>query len=222
VKASVAQLTHSDGEVRLRAKLRLLRPEAAPLLKNHAVQIITALKDDWESEQSARILGLELPADLRNQLRDSPQIPDPVRGRLGDRASEQRVLARFKNAESVEACHKSAGDLTYLNSPAAWQTFAQGLTSTKILEDVHGNLVSVVLLLIQAYGNAHPEEPLFSSTEYLKHADLTPAPVLQAEHQAYLRQLESRLRVRQNIQMTLRPPFLLNTAKVEKHFQGKQ
>ena len=113
---------------------------------------------------------------------------------------------------------KTAGDLLYADTPAAWQAFAQALASRQLLTDVHGNKVSVAAILILAYGEAHQDEPLFASSVYLQHADVSPAEFQDPVHQAYLRQLEERLRVRHNIIVAINPPLLLNTARIEKHY----
>jgi len=89
--------------------------------------------------------------------------------------------------------------------------------SGQVIADVFGNEVSRALLLIQAYGDAHQDERLFSPGEYIKHANLTPEQFQQPQHQAYLRQLESRLHAREHLDVTLDPPLLLDTGKIEKH-----
>lgn len=218
VRTAVQGLGSADADTRLQAKLQLLRPEAGPWLKGHSSEIITALQSDWENDESARLLGrLDLPADLAGRLRNSPHVPDAVRARLGDSQAEQRVISAFENAQGFGARHDAAANLAYVESPDSLAAFARGLASRDVIQDVHGNDVSVALLLIQAYGNMHPEEPLFSSSAYMKHANVTPVDFLQPEHQAYLRQLEARLLALNHIHVSINPPFLLNTDKVEKY-----
>ena len=216
VRDSIRELA-GDADTRQRAALRLLRPEAGPFLKAQQSQIIAALKNDWESEPSARVLGrLDLPADLRARLRDSDRVPDAVRARLGDAAAEGRVVTAFRGARRLGDRYKSASDLLYANTPAAWRAFQEGLASRELLQDVHGNSISEALILIRAYGETHPEEPLFSAQEYMKHANVTVEEFQHPEHQAYLRELENRLLALQQIHVTLNPPLLLNTDKIEK------
>jgi hypothetical protein len=219
VSAAVAQLSQPDADLRWRAKLRLLRPEARPYVKSHQSEVLSALANDWEDDQSALILGqLELPAGLRNQLRDSPRVPDAVRARLGDAAAEQRVIAAFQAGQTnVGALYKTADDLLYADTPAAWQAFGQALASRQVLENVRGNQVSVVAVLIRSYGEAHQEEPLFAPQACNEHANVSLADFQKPVHQAFLRQLENRLRVRHNLTVTLNPPLLFNTSTVEKY-----
>lgn len=218
VSSAAQALNSQDSDARLNAKLQLLRPEAGPWLKAHSSEIIAALQSDWESEESARLLGrLDLPSDLADRLRNSVHVPDAVRARLGDSQAEQRVISAFEGAHGFESHHSAAANLAYVESPGSLAALAHGLSSREVIQDVHGNDVSVPLLLIQAYGNMHPDEPLFSSSEYMKHANVTPQEFLQPEHQAYLRQLEARLLARDQLHVTINPPFLLNTDKVEKY-----
>jgi len=218
VKSAVQSLNSPDAGARLVAKGQLLRPQSGPWLKANSAAIISALQSDCESEESARILGrLDLPSDLAGRLRDSEQVPDAVRARLGNSAAEQRVISGFENAKTFTALHANAGELAYVESPTTLQAFVRGLQSQQVVTDVHGNQVSVPLLLIQAYGNMHPDEPLFSPGEYLKHANVSAEAFKQPEHQEYLRQLEARLLARNQIHVTINPPFLLNTDKVEEY-----
>ncbi len=218
VRLVMHDLSGDDSDARLQAKLRLLRPENRSLLKAHSAELIAALRGDWQSDESARILGqLDLPSDLASQLRNSDQVPDVVRARLGNALAEQRVIAAFENAKGFGACHEAAAGLAYVESPGTLQAFARGLASRELITDVHGNEVSEALLLIQAYGQQHPEEPLFDSDEYLQHANVTPEVFKQPEHQLYLRQLEARLAALYQIHVTIDPPILLNTDKVEKY-----
>jgi hypothetical protein len=131
-----------------------------------------------------------------------------------DQPPQTADLAVF---DTVDSSNHAVGELAYVESPATLQAFAAGLASRQVVEDVHGNQVAVALLLIQAYGEKHPEEPLFSPDEYLKHADETREEFRQPQHQAYLRQLEGRLLALHQLRVTMDPPILLNTDKVEKY-----
>jgi hypothetical protein len=219
VTAAIQSLNAGSAESRQLAKLNLLEPEAAGQLKAHQAELIAALRQDWEADENALILArLDLPEDLRTQLLESPRVPRTVRARLGDVAAARQLARDFAAATTLAARHKLAADLVYVESPESWRAFAAGVSSVDLVHDPQGNQVSVALLAIQAYGNAHPEEPLFSASEYMKHADVSPAEFQQPAHQAYLRQLEQRLMEVQRLQVRIDPPFLLNTGKVEKHF----
>ncbi|MBV9468094.1 MAG: hypothetical protein JO316_21990 [Abitibacteriaceae bacterium] len=216
IKQAIADLHSPDQDVRLRGKLTLLRPEYASRLTAFAPQLIASLTDYAKSDSSAIILGLlPLSPALTTKVRAGHETPDKVKARLGDKAAQQRIIEDFQKANDLYAVRKLGADLLYVNTPIAIETFAQRLESPNVFEDVHGNQASLVQILIQCYGEAHPEVPLFSTTEYLKHANVTPEQFQANVHQAYLRKIEAYFRQHYNLSLRINPPLLLNDGIVE-------
>jgi hypothetical protein len=214
VKEYVGKLADQDVQVRRRAKLMLLRPECIAKLPKFEDQLLTRL-GKVESEEDAVLLGyLKLPPVRLKEVLESPHTPDQVRARLGDRQARQRVISRYREAMRLVELHKAAADLLYVNDREALAEFAKRLESSELLTDVQGNRLSVALVLIQVYGQAHPEETLFSPATYLKHANVPPEIFEERAHQDYLRQIERFFRVKHQLEVRLNPPILLETARV--------
>lgn len=220
IKLAVQQLRSANPDTRREGTLTLLRPEYAARLQHFATPIIAALrgslKDGRDSESSAMVLGLlTLPQELASQLRASPRTPDKVKARLGDWAAESRVIAAFQAAQDLYNVRQRCDDLLYVHTPRALQAFAQGLQSSRTFEDVHGNKAAMALILIECYGRHHPDQPLFSSNEFLKHANVTPQQFQQRSHQQYLRRIEAYFLRAYHLHIRLNPPYLLDDQKVE-------
>lgn len=210
----ILELRSSDSAVHARAKIELLRPENLVGLSTYRAEILDSITS-IESEEDAILLGaLDLPPDRKQMVLASPQTPDKVRARLGDQKARDRVIVRLESAASLVEVRKAAADLLYVNDEAVLKVFAKLLESKQVFEDPHGNKVSIVLLLIQAFGQSHPEAKLFSSTNYLEHADLTGDQFHSASHQDYLREIERYLKDRYQLDVHLDPPLLLDTGKV--------
>lgn len=211
VQQFVRDLNSKDAQARHSAKLMLLRPEYFVRLTAFAPQLIATLRDYQVSEESAILLGwLPLPQPLARKIRQAERTPDKVKARLGDKAAEKRVIADFQNARDLYTAHKASNDLLYLNTPGALKAFANRLQSQEVFTDVHGNQFSLTYILLQCYGQFHPDNALFTSTVYSAHTNITPEQFRGAEHQAYLRKVESYFRQKYNFVLKLDPPLFAN------------
>lgn len=203
-----------DPETSRRAKLELLRPENAARLDLARDQILEAIPV-IASEADALLVGrFDLPEARRQELLTSPHSPDEVRARLGDEDARQRVIAAFVVADSPAALRLTAARLLFVSDPVAMEAFAARLGSKELWSDPHGNRVSVALLLIRAYGLAHPEADLFQVASYSRFADLTEEAFQGAEPQAYLRAIEAHFRDTHQLEVHLDPALLLDTRNV--------
>jgi len=217
LRQAIMDLHHPDAEVSRRAKLQLLRPEHFAKVPAHRADILRTVTE-VRSEEDAILLGaVDLPPDRKQAVLSSPFTPDKVRARLGDPQARDRVIARFDNAASLVAVRKAALDLLYLNDAESLKPFAKRLESKQIFKDPHGNKTSVAVLLIQAYGEAHPKEMGFSPSAYLQHANVTPEQFRAPAHQGYLRQIEKHFKDRHRLEVHLDPPLLLDTSKTGVH-----
>lgn len=214
IEDAVKRLRSQNNAERLDAKRQLLRPEMIPVLKNYSKQIVEILRTDLESEESLEILALvDLPKDLKASILSSPRTPDKVRARLGETEVERKLIALFRDEKSLYAVRKYALDLLYMDTPNTVKTFAAGLESKRVFTDVHGNQFSLVQILIQTYGQVHPDDALFSPSEYMKH-NVGIEEFKGKEHQEYLRRIESFFRSEHGLSLHINPPLLLND-----HFQ---
>jgi len=205
------QLQSADPHERSLAKLLLVRPPNLVQLEPFKDRLLTILGTNLDSEESAVILGrLTLPKEIAEKLLLWRGTPDKVRARLGDRAALGRVIQRFQQAKSVAEIRKYGSDLLYVGSTEAMQGFAAELGSEQVLTDVHGNRLSKLLLLLSAYGEFHPAEPLFTLETLLQHSNVTPEQFKVDEHQRFLRQVEQHFKAAHKLDVTLRAPILMD------------
>lgn len=215
LRQAMADLRHADPDVSRRARLELLRPENFAHVPAQGAEILRAIPT-VTSEEDALLLGaVELPPDRRQAVLDSALTPDKVRARLGDAPARDRVIARLESAASLVAVRKAALDLLYVNDASSLAAFVKRLESKEIVEDPQGNKTSVAVLLIQAYGEMHPEAPDFAPATYLNHANVSAEQFRGSTHQGYLRRIEKHFKARHQLEVHLDPPILLDTGKVE-------
>ena len=212
---AIAQLHFVDKDERVMedahgaAKFELMQSAYRKRLKNFAPAIIEALKDDLKSDQSAILLSLlPLPEEIKKKLLSSDHTPDIVKAKLGDQAAETRVIAEFKKAKAEDK-GRWGSRLFYIDTPNVMKEFVKALESKEIFKNVHDNTYSQVNALLVVYGQHHPEEPLFSYTEFQKH-NVSAEEFKKREHQDYLRKVEAFFREKYKIDVMINPPLLLD------------
>lgn len=209
VRHYVADLRTNDAETREQARLTLSRPEYTARLTPYRQDLLIALTNEIESPGTAEILGrFTLPPDVSAALISAKSTPKKVRARLGDKAAEEEVIHDFQAAKSLVQVRATCFDLLYVGTPAADQAFAKALGSQCVLEDVHGNQNSQVQVLLRCQILLHPEDAIVTSEELAKHENISEANFKAPVHQDFLRRLESVVRERWGVKVTIAPPLL--------------
>jgi len=208
-----------DDQARHWAKVRLLEPSLLYFVGLHRDDLIQHLNDYHFSMRSAKILSrLPLNPELREELKAGSWIPDEVKARLGNEQAEERLILRSEQADSVVKIRKSFGDLLFAATPTCLESFLNALESEEILSDVHGNQVSKAHLLLQLYGEYHPEVALLSEETLESHGEVGPEAFANPDngHQAYLKQVAAFFKKTYDVDLRIQPPLLYTIDVIEK------
>ena len=84
------------------------------------------------------------------------------------------------------------------------------LNSEEVFEDFMGNKISLAQVMITSYSEVYTDVELFSVDENRKHFYTTETEFLQQEHQEYLRNIEQYFMDNYQIEIHMKPPFLIH------------
>lgn len=218
VQTMIGQLASDNSKDRLKAKSVLSAPQYWRLLKDSAPEIVKALKEDLQSENTLEILGLlPLPADLQKQILELPQTPDKVRARLGDKIAEIRIIDAYAASEHPNVRQDKGLDLLYVGSAVTMKVVFEGLES-RATYSVGGFSpcdTSLAGLLIYQFTKTNPDVPVFQIREFDKHMYVTEERFRDQEHQDYLRRVERYFKDTYDVNLKIDPPFFYVSVHIE-------
>jgi hypothetical protein len=160
-----AALTDEDRELRQEAFDRLTWRTKKRVLALQAAEIKAALKAQSFRGEATLLALLPLSDEEKAELLRRPDLPLPVRARLGDAQAEQELIDAVAHPKGIREMQLAAVGLGYVGTRRAGETLVRALKSDVATKPDPDSQESIRPTLIMCLGRIHEDDPIVT-TDY--------------------------------------------------------